>query len=148
MRPVYLVLLTFGTIGVMYLASSLLYDPLLSVFVDDLDAFSWARRILGLVHGMLAGAFLMYLLPWRMRLLVILSFPVSVALVVPLYVYLNSTGYGLPSEMRYDMAFGAMLELLVYVLGVLVGALLVRLLLEGEVVELPPNTSLERTREG
>jgi hypothetical protein len=139
---------TIGVVCSMYLASSGLYFPLLSLLRNELDAFMWVQRLLNFALGALAGTLLMMLLTWRLRLLASMTIPIAVAIAVPLFSYFQMEPYGVTSELRNSLIVADLLVLLVYVFGMLVGALLVKHFATGKASELPPNKSLERTREG
>jgi hypothetical protein len=96
-----------------------------AVAVDHYDLFIWVDRLAFFLWGLLAGAVLMRLLTWRLRLLAALALPVLVLLVVPNVAYLRAR-----SIIQGDVAYLAMWPYYVYlgipVLGMIVGGLLAR----------------------
>lgn len=87
------------------------------------DLFIWVDRLAFFVWGVLAGALLMKLLTWRLRLLATLALPVLVLLIVPNIAYLRAR-----SIIQGDIPYLAMWPYYVYlgipVLGMIVGGLL------------------------
>jgi hypothetical protein len=124
MRHVRQVLLVSAVVLALYLLASWT-GRLLSrvVAVGHYDLFIWVDRLAFFLWGMLAGAVLMRLLTWRLRLLAMLALPLLVLLVVPNVAYLRAR-----SIIQGDVSYLAMWPYYVYlgipVLGMLVGGLL------------------------
>lgn len=124
MRHVRQILLIIVVVLAMYLLANWT-GRLLSRFiaVGHYDLFIWIDRLSFFLWGVLAGAMLMRLLTWRLRLLAMLALPMLVLLVVPNIAYLRAR-----SIIQGDVSYLAMWPYYIYlgipVLGMIVGGLL------------------------
>ncbi|HEY7643224.1 MAG TPA: hypothetical protein VH814_26075 [Steroidobacteraceae bacterium] len=118
------VLIVIAGVLAMYLLASWTGRVLSRMFaVGQYELFIWIDRLVFFLWGVLAGALLVRLLTWRLRLLGTLALPVLVLLVVPNVAYLRARAI-----IQGDVSYLAMWPYYVYlgvpVLGMIVGGLL------------------------
>lgn len=124
MRHVRQILLIIVVVLAMYLLANWT-GRLLSHFiaVGHYDLFIWIDRLAFFLWAVLAGAALMRLLTWRLRLLAMLALPVLVLLVVPNIAYLRARSI-IQGEASYLAMWPYYIYLGIPVLGMIVGGLL------------------------
>lgn len=86
------------------------------------ELFIWIDRLVFFLWGALAGALLMKLLTWRLRLVAMLAVPVLVLLIVPNVAWLRARAI-IQSDISYLAMWPYYLYLGIPVLGMIVGGL-------------------------
>ncbi len=106
----------------------------------------WFDRAVAVVVAFVVGATLMRLLRWRRKVLAIVAVPFLPALVNSFWIYTEMRAYG-GEIFALDMILLGLMVTVTHVSGLLAGVVFAHLLAP-RVPTMPPNKSLELTREG
>jgi hypothetical protein len=123
------------------------FDPITSLFGSFAEADSWVNWTFTFLTGACAGFLLMRLLVWKWRAIAIVSLALVYSVAVPLWWRRT-----VESEYGFNPDTSAVIEMaivpIVFTLGVSLMVIVSRATFVRRTSDAPPNTSLERTREG